>query len=380
MNNTNNLITIEAVENRQLLNEFITFPGMLYKNDPYWIEPLRVERQEHLSDKNPASGHVKWQAWLARRDGAVIGRILAQVDALHRDLHGADTGHFGMLDAIDEPEVFAVLIATAEHWLRDQGAKRITGPFTLNINQESGLLIDGFDTPPSAFMNHNHPYYENHVLGSNYEPAMDLIAYWMRTEELNFPAALKKMMDRERSVIRIRPIDKSKFDAEMQILRQIFNDAWANNWGYVPFTEHEFSELGKQLKFLVPSDLIYIAEINDEPCAFIVAMPNIHEAIAPLKGRLLPFGWLRLIWRLKVSGTRTARVPLMGVRQQYQFSRQGPVLALLLIEALKAPFVRRNIEALEMSWILETNAGMRGILERIGAKAYKRYRLYEKHI
>jgi hypothetical protein len=148
----------------------------------------------------------------------------------------------------------------------------------------------------------------------------------------------------------------------------------------VPFTEHEFAELGKQLKFLVPSDLIYIAEINGEPAAFIVAMPNIHEAIAPLKGRLLPFGWLRLIWKLKVSGTRTARVPLMGVRQQYQFSRQGPVLALLLIEALKAPFVRRKIDALEMSWILETNAGMRGILERIGAKAYKRYRLYEKQI
>ncbi|WP_218576137.1 N-acetyltransferase [Pseudomonas sp. SLFW] len=380
MNKNNPLLTIEAAENRQSLNDFVTFPGTLYKNDPSWIEPLYVERLEHLSPKNPASGHVTWKAWLAKRNGAVVGRILAQVDTLHRELHGADTGHFGMLDAIDDGEVFAALIATAEQWLKGQGAQRITGPFTLNINQESGLLVDGYETPPSAFMNHNHPYYENHVLGSKYEPAMDLIAYWMRRDELNFPAPLKKMMDRERSTIRIRQIDRSKFAAEMQILRQIFNDAWANNWGYVPFTEHEFSELGKQLKFLVPSDLIYIAEINDEPCAFIVAMPNIHEAIAPLKGRMLPFGWLRLIWKLKVSGTRTARVPLMGVKQQYQFSRQGPVLALLLIEALKAPFLRRNIEALEMSWILETNAGMRGILERIGAKAYKRYRLYEKHI
>jgi hypothetical protein len=380
MNKTNPLLSIEAVTNRQSLSDFITFPGTLYKDDPSWIEPLLVERLEHLSAKNPASGHVHWQAWLARRGCAVVGRILAQVDTLHRELHGADTGHFGMLDAIDDAEVFAALIATAEQWLKDQGAKKITGPFTLNINQESGLLVDGFDTPPSAFMNHNHSYYENHIKGSNYDPAMDLIAYWMRTDELNFPAPLKKMMARERSTIRIRQVDKSKFEAEMQTLRRIFNDAWANNWGYVPFTEHEFSELGKQLKFLVPSDLIYIAEINDEPCAFIVAMPNIHEAIAPLKGRMLPFGWLRLFWKLKVSGTRTARVPLMGVTQQYQFSRQGPVLALLLIEALKAPFVRRKIEALEMSWILETNAGMRGILERIGAKAYKRYRLYEKHL
>lgn len=380
MNKTNHAVTVEAAEDKHALKDFITFPGTLYTNDPSWIEPLHVERQEHLSSKNPAFGHVTWKAWLARRNGVIVGRILAQTDTLHRELHGADTGHFGMLDAVDDPEVFAALIATAEQWLKSQGAKRITGPFTLNINQESGLLVEGFDTPPSSFMNHNHAYYENHVLSSNYEPAMDLIAYWMRTQELNFPAPLQKMMARERSTIRIRQVDKSKFDAEMQILRQIFNDAWANNWGFVPFTEHEFAELGKQLKFLVPSDLIYIAEINGEPAAFIVAMPNIHEAIAPLKGRLLPFGWLRLIWKLKVSGTRTARVPLMGVRQQYQFSRQGPVLALLLIEALKAPFVRRKIDALEMSWILETNAGMRGILERIGAKAYKRYRLYEKQI
>jgi hypothetical protein len=380
MNKTNHAVTVEAAEDKHALKDFITFPGTLYTNDPSWIEPLHVERQEHLSSKNPASGHVTWKAWLARRNGVIVGRILAQTDTLHRELHGADTGHFGMLDAVDDPEVFAALIATAEQWLKSQGAKRITGPFTLNINQESGLLVEGFDTPPFSFMNHNHAYYENHVLSSNYEPAMDLIAYWMRTQELNFPAPLQKMMARERSTIRIRQVDKSKFDAEMQILRQIFNDAWANNWGFVPFTEHEFAELGKQLKFLVPSDLIYIAEINGEPAAFIVAMPNIHEAIAPLKGRLLPFGWLRLIWKLKVSGTRTARVPLMGVRQQYQFSRQGPVLALLLIEALKAPFVRRKIDALEMSWILETNAGMRGILERIGAKAYKRYRLYEKQI
>lgn len=380
MSRTNRPLSIEAVKERRSMIDFVTFPGTIYKNDPSWVEPLCAERLEHLSTKNPASGHVNWQAWLARRDDVVVGRILAQVDGLHREVHGADTGHFGMLDAIDDADVFAALIATAEQWLKDQGARKITGPFTLNINQESGLLVDGFDTPPSAFMNHNHPYYEDHVRGSDYAPAMDLIAYWMRTDELNFSAPLKKMMARERSTVRIRQVDKSKFATEMQTLRHIFNDAWANNWGYVPFTEHEFSELGKQLKFLVPRDLIYIAEIDGEPCAFIVAMPNIHEAIAPLKGRMLPFGWLRLIWKLKVSGTRTARVPLMGVSQKYQFSRQGPVLALLLIEALKAPFVRRKIEAVEMSWILETNTGMRGILERIGAKAYKRYRLYEKHI
>ncbi|PNG82000.1 N-acetyltransferase [Pseudomonas sp. BYT-1] len=380
MNKMLSPIVTEMVKSRSGLDSFISLPGKLFQNDPHWVEPLHMERREHLSGKNPTSPHVTWQAWVAKRGNIPVGRILAQIDTLHRELHGADTGHFGMLDAIDDAEVFQSLITTAEAWLREHGARRITGPFSLNINQESGLLVEGFDTPPSAFMNHNHPYYPAQLTALGYQPAMDLLAYWMRTDELNFPAPLQRMMDRERGRVCIRALDRSRFEAEMQTLRDIFNDAWAKNWGFVPFTEKEFSELGAQMKMLVPEDLIYIAEIDQHPCAFIVAMPNIHEAIAPLKGRLLPFGWLRLLWKLKVTGTRTARVPLMGVRQHYQFSRQGPVLALLLIEALKQPFVQRKIDALEMSWILETNTGMRTILERIGAAVYKRYRLYEKRI
>lgn len=380
MNTMTSPIVMQMVRTASDLKTFITLPGFLHGDDPHWVEPLFMERRDHLSGKNPASEHVTWKAWIALRGDLPVGRIMAQIDSLHREGHGPDTGHFGMLDAIDDPTVFRMLISTAETWLRSQGAHRITGPFTLNINQESGLLVDGFDTPPSAFMNHNLPYYEKHLTAQRYIPAMDLLAYWMRTDELNFPPPLQRMMDRERGRIRIRVLDRRNFEAEMQTLRDIFNDAWTNNWGFVPFTEKEFSEMGAQMKLLVPEDLIYIAEIDEQPCAFIVAMPNLNEAIAPLKGRLLPFGWLRLLWKLKVSGTRTARVPLMGVRQAYQFSRQGPVLALLLIEALKQPFVRRKIDALEMSWILETNTGMRTILERIGATAYKRYRLYEKRI
>lgn len=380
MDKMNPSIKTTIVKDQQDLDIFISLPGTLYKDDPCWIESLHLERREHLSKRNPTSEHITWQAWIATCEGVPVGRILAQIDTLHQELHGADTGHFGMLDAIDDPEVFLSLFTTAEAWLQARGVKQITGPFSMNINQESGLLVEGFDTPPSAFMNHHHPYYQTHLDTLNYRKAIDLLAYWMRTDELNFPAALQKMMNRERSRIRIRMLDRSRFNEEMQTLRDIFNDAWQNNWGFVPFTERDFGDMGTQLKFLVPNDLIYIAEIDDEPCAFIVAMPNIYEAIAPLKGKLLPFGWLRLLWTLKIAGTRTARVPLMGVRQRYQFSRQGPVLALLLIEALKAPFVRRKLDAVEMSWILETNTGMRTILERIGATAYKRYRLYEKRI
>lgn len=376
----NQLIVIKPVLSKSDLDLFIRLPGLLYRNDPHWIEPLHFERRQHLSQKNPVFGHLKWQAWIAWAGDKPVGRITAQVDTLHRQLHGNDTGHFGMLEAIDDPAIFESLMSTAESWLQQEGAHRITGPFNLTINEESGLLVEGFDEPPCALMGHSKPYYGTRIEGLGYQPAVDLLAYWMRTDELNFPPSIRRMMDRVRDRVTIRALNRKNFQAEINILRDIFNDAWANNWGYIPFTEAEFEELGKNLKLLVPGDLLYIAEVDGEPSAFIVALPNINEAIAPLKGRLLPFGWLRLLWKMKVQGVSTARVPLMGVRQMHQHSRLGPTLALLLIEALYTPFVKHGIQALEMSWILESNTGMRNILEHIGAYIYKRYRVYEKRI
>ena len=380
MNTNQQPIITRPVTNSLDLKTFISFPGTLYRNDPCWVEPIHSERLELLSPKNPAAAHLTWQAWLAWSGTEVVGRITAQIDTLHRQLHGSDSGHFGMLEAVDDPAVFDSLFAAAEAWLRQRGATRITGPFNLTINQESGLLVEGFDTPPSAMMGHGQPFYDHRLKALGYGQAKDLLAYWMRTDQLHFPPVLSALMAREQKRVVIRPLDPRQFRRDMGFLREIFNDAWRHNWGFVPFTESEFFKLGTHLRLLVPKDLLYIAEVEGDPCAFIVAMPNINEAIAPLKGRLLPFGWLRLLWRLRVKGTRTARVPLMGVKQSYQFSRLGPTLALLLIEALKPPFIKRGIEALEMSWILESNAVMRKILERIGALPYKRYRIYEKHI
>lgn len=374
------MICIEKVMDKRALKAFIAFPSSLYHDDPNWIDPLYLERAEHLSNKNPSAEHIEWQAWVAKKEDKVVGRITAQIDSLHRELYGEDTGHFGTIDAIDDPEVFNALFTAAEDWLNSKGAKKITGPFSLNINQESGLLIEGFDTPPSALMTHGKPYYAAHVERQGYAKRIDLLAYWMRRTDLHFPSSLTRLMDQVRGKVTIRRLDRKRFSEEMQILRQIFNSGWQNNWGFVPFTEHEFATMGDQLKYLVPDDMIHIAEIDSVPCAFIVGLPNINEAIAGLRGSLFPFGWAKVLWRLKVGGVRTARVPLMGVRLENQFSRMGPVIALLLIEALRDPFAKRNIDALEMSWILETNSGMRTILERIGAIAYKRYGLYEKQL
>lgn len=374
------MIHIEKVLDKRDLKEFIAFPSSLYRDDPSWIIPLFLEREEHLSKKNPGTEHIEWQAWVAKKEGKVVGRITAQIDSLHRERYGEDTGHFGMIDAIDDPAVFSALFAAAEGWLKSKGALKITGPFSLNINQESGLLVEGFDTPPSAMMTHAKPYYAANMELQGYTQGIDLLAYWMKRTDLTFSPSLTKMMAQVGKKVTLRRLNRKRFNEEMQVLREIFNSGWQDNWGFVPFTEHEFATMGDQLKFLVPDDMIYIAEVDSVPCAFIVGLPNINEAIADLNGRLLPFGWAKLLWRLKVSGVRTARVPLMGVRQEYQFSRIGPIIALLLIEALHDPFAKRNIDALEMSWILESNSGMRTILERIGAVPYKRYRLYEKQL
>lgn len=372
------MIHIEKVAEKRDLKAFIAFPSSLYRDDPNWIDPLFIEREEHLSKKNPSVEHIEWHAFLAKKDGKVVGRITAQIDSLHRERYGQDTGHFGMIDAIDDPAVFEALFAAAEAWLKSKGAIKITGPFSMNINQESGLLIEGFDTPPSALMTHGKPYYANYLEQQGYSQGIDLLAYWMKRTDLHFEPSLTKLMAQMRKKVSIRRLNRKKFAEEMQVLREIFNSGWQNNWGFVPFTEHEFATMGDQLKYLVPDDMIYIAEVDSVPCAFIVGLPNINEAIAGLEGRLFPFGWAKLLWRLKVSGVRTARVPLMGVRHDFQFSRMGPIMALLLIEALRDPFAKRNIDALEMSWILESNTGMRTILERIGAVPYKRYRLFEK--
>jgi hypothetical protein len=377
---THQILEIKPVVSKADLTAFITLPGTLHTSDQHWVEPLQFERREHLSRKNPVFAHVKWQAWIAWAGRTPVGRITAQIDSLHRELHGPDTGHFGMLEAIDDPAVFNALIDAAEAWLREQGARRITGPFSMTINEESGLLVEGFDTPPMFMMGHGHPYYGPRIEALGYKPATDLLAYWMRTDELHFSPTMQRMMDRYRTRVRIRTLDRGRFAEEMQTLRDIFNDAWAKNWGFVPFTEAEFKKMGNDLKLLVPDDLLYIAEVDGKPSAFIIGLPNLNEVIRPLNGRLLPFGWLRLLWRLKIRKPTTARVPLMGVRQEYQFSRLGPTLALLLIEALKPSFVKHGLEALEMSWILESNTGMRNILEHIGTHQYKRYRVYEKHL
>ena len=373
-------LRIVAVDGSAALDRFIEVPCRVFESDPAWIQPLFIERRLHLSARsNPYFQHARWQAWIAWRGGEPVGRISAQIDALHLERYGDATGFFGLLDAEDREETFAALLGTAERWLRDQGMRRVRGPFSLSINEEMGLLVEGFDTPPVFMMGHARPYYRTHIEQLGYRKAADALAY-MITSDFEASPVMRRLVAASTQRVRVRPLDRKRFGDEIALLRDIFNDAWAENWGFVPFTAAEFHELGRNLRFLVDPEMIQIAEVDGEAAAFMVVIPNINEAIRGLRGRLFPTGWAKLLWRLKVRYPRTARVPLMGVRRRFQRTRIGPALAFLVIAACRPPTQRRGVKDVELSWILEDNAGMRSIIESIGGRPYKRYRVYERHL
>jgi len=344
-----------------------------------WVPPLLLERRQHLSPRNPYFAHAACRFWIAYRHGRPVGRISAQVDQLYLKLYGDQTGFFGLLEAEDDTEVFHALLKTAETWLRRQGMRRVLGPFNLSINQECGLLVAGFNTPPTFMMGHAPSYYGSRIEEHGYKKEKDLLAYRIDAH-FKTSASMHSVAARAGSQVRIRPLKKSHFSRDLWILRDIFEDAWSKNWGFVPFTKAEFEHLGQNLRFLVDGEFVQIAEVDGAPAAMIVVLPNINEVIRDLDGRLLPFGWIKLLWGLKVAHPKTVRVLLMGVRQRYQNSLLGAALALMLIEAVRTCSLKRGIEEAELSWILEDNRGMQNIIESIGGVAYKRYRIYGKNL
>ncbi len=370
-------LTVRPVMSFRDMSDFIEVPWYIYADDPLWVPPLRLERRFHFSKHNPFLQHAEWQAWVAYQNGEPVGRISAQIDELHRERYGAETGHFGLLECINDSEVFNALILHAESWLAVRHARQITGPFNLSINQECGILVDGFDTPPAIMMPHSARWYPQLLAEQGYSPAKDMLAYWIRAD-FELPCTMQQLNKRYAGRIRVRTIRRKQFAAEMEILRDIFNDAWSENWGFVPFTQEEFAELGNSLKFFVADEYIQIAEVDGYPAAFMAILPNLNEVFAELNGSLFPFGWYKLIRRLKKHEIRTARVPLMGVRKRFHSTSLGMALAFLVIHTPRQIGLDNGIEGVELSWILEDNKPMRRILDHLGSKVYKRYRIFGK--
>jgi hypothetical protein len=307
-----------------------------------------------------------------------VGRISAQIDQLHIDRYQNATGFFGMLESEDNDRTFQRLLETAETWLHEQGMQKISGPFNLSINQELGLLVDGFNTPPSVMMSHGRPYYARRIEENGYCKEKDLLAYHI---DANVAAEkIRKIAARAKNRLHIRPLQKSNFNKELEIIRDIFNDAWSQNWGFTPWTAAEFEHLGKDLKFIVDKNLVSIAEVNGEPAAFLVVLPNLNEVICDLNGKLLPFGWLKMLWRIKVKYPKTGRIPLMGVRRCYHDTLMGAALAFSVINGILGPAINLGIREMELSWILEDNEAMRKVIEAINGHVYKTYRIYRKQL
>ncbi|MGD8618693.1 MAG: N-acetyltransferase [Gammaproteobacteria bacterium] len=372
-------VSLEVITQVNQLRPFLDVPHRIYATDPHWVPPLDFEQRQRFSPGNHFFQHARWHGWVARRNGQLAGRITAQVDDLHLQQHGDAMGYFGMLEAEDNAEVFATLCNAAENWLRDQGIHKVRGPYNLHINEEVGLLVDGFSTPPFVMMGHGRPWYGSRLEDQGYIPVKDLLAYHIRPD-FEPPRVMTRLAERVSEKVVVRPLRRKQVAQETATMLEIFNDAWANNWGFVPLVYDEFLDTVKTLMPLMPDEYVQIAEYEGKPVAFIVALPNINEAIRDLGGRLLPFGWLKLLWRLKVLHPHTARVPLMGVRQEFQHSRLGPTLAFMVIDAVRKALHARDVTDVEMGWVLENNDGMRNIIETIGGEAYKRYRVYEKNL
>jgi len=370
-------IRLVEVTTGQARRDFLHLPEQIYAGDTAWVAPLLLEQKQRVFENKPLFAHCEVACWVAYRDCAPVGRISAQLDQLQPTGDDGKLGYFGMLEAVDDAAVFDALVATAETWLRDRGAEAIRGPYNLSINEEIGLLVENFDDPPFIMMGHAPGYYQHRLEELGFETAKDLLTYKVRPDFVA-PDVMLKLAARASRTVKIRTLDRKNKAADFEAMRDIFNDAWSDNWGFVPFTHAEFEETAKALSLLLPDDFIQIAEIDGRPVAFIAAFPNLNELIGDLRGRLLPFGWAKLLWRLKVKGATSARVALMGVRKEYQYSRLGPTLAFLVIDAVRKAMVQRNVTSVEMGWVLEDNDGMRHIIEAIGSEIYKRYRVYQK--
>ncbi|MGQ0619035.1 MAG: dATP pyrophosphohydrolase [Panacagrimonas sp.] len=368
-------VEIVPVNTAAELKRFIRLPAQLYAGDPAFVAPLLLERAEALSpQKNPYFQHAEAQFFLARRDGRDVGRISAQIDRLVSD---PQVGHFGMIAAEDDAAIFAALFDAAEAWLRARGKTRVLGPFNLSINEETGLLIDGFDTPPVMLMPHDPRYASAQVEARGYAKAKDVIAYWYDMEH-ELPRAARHLIEKRKpAAMTVRHLDMKRYDEEFNTVTAIFNDAWSQNWGFIAFTPAEILHMAKSLKPLIDPTWVAIVEMHGEAIGFGVMLPNLNEAIADFKGRLLPFNWIRLLWRLK-RGVRSGRTPLMGVRRSFSGGLLGGLVPFLIIDSMRRGGRAKGLRYVELSWILEDNRPMRHIIESLGALPYKTYRVYEK--
>ncbi|QQR89832.1 MAG: hypothetical protein IPJ88_16920 [Myxococcales bacterium] len=363
------------------LDDFIRAGHVVFNADPAWVPPLEMDLRERLTPrKNPFFLHGEATLFTAWKNGKLVGRCSAQIDREHLRIHKDETGFFGFFDTLNDPEVGHALLRKAEAWLAERGVKRIRGPYSLNINEEVGLLIDGFEHPPVILMPHSRQYQAGIVESAGFSKCKDLFAWRYDVDEV--PARAKKAWEQIQLLpeVRMRCVDKSRMEEELKSIMEIFNDAWKENWGFVPATREEVDKIAKDLKLIIDERVAFFAEINGRPMGICICIPNLNEAIRDIDGKLFPTGLLKILWRMKINKPRSGRLMMLGIREEIRgIKRYGGLSTAMYVE-----LIRRaqpcGYRWAELSWTLEDNRLINLAIKAMGAKIYKTYRIYEKEI
>jgi GNAT superfamily N-acetyltransferase len=369
-------LEVRPVADKRELNVFIKLPWRLYRNEPRWVPPLLMDRKRFLDrERNPFFKHAEAEFFLAWRDGRPVGRISAQVDRNFNEYQNHDWGMFGFFECEPDPEAARGLLSAAEEWLRARGRDRMVGPMSFTTNDESGVLIDGYDLPPSVLTEWHHPYYPGLIEGYGLSKAMDLYMWDLKVREREkvHPAIWRAAAEVESKYgITVRPMRRKNMEAEIERFLEVYNAAWERNWGFVPLTDDEVRHYAKDLKPILDENWAFVAELDGETVGAALTLPDYNEVLTHLGGRLLPFGWAKALWyRRKID---RVRVFALGVKREYQHTGVAAKFYELHYDSAE----RTRQKTGETGWILETNKSMNRAMEGMGGTIVRTYRVYEK--
>lgn len=356
---------------------FLKFAYSVYQNDPHWVAPLLIDAVKVFSNENPLFEHAKMQLWIASVNGKEAGRIAGIIDRAHQEIHQDGAAFFGFYECVDDYDVARKLFETVEEWSRENGAKRLLGPMNPTTNDECGLLVEGFDSPPMIMMTYNPPYYLEHIERAGFKKARDLLAYFVDVKKcpLDRLSALAERVKKRNPELIFRPVRRATLNEDLAQVKKVYNNAWERNWGFVPMTDSEINFMASRLKPLFCEGLVWLTEAKGEPVGFLLALPDYNQAFINLRGRVFTpkiFGFLPYLFKWKIPDA--CRVLTLGVVEKY---RNRGLEAAMLWEGFKVG-IGMGIKTAEASWILEDNVQMRRVMEYFGGVVYKRYRLFEK--
>ncbi len=369
----------ELGSDKRRRRDFLDVVDTIYRGDPAYVRPLDMEITGKLDpSKNPFFQHAEGSAWVAYQGDRPVGRITAQIDHEHLRLHKDEAGFFGYLDTIEDAEVAAALLDEAAAWLKSRGMKKIRGPYSLSINEELGCLVDGFSFPPMIMMPHHRPYQAGLIERAGFAKLKDFYAWKYEVGEV--PVRAQRAHDEIEALpeISVRLVDPKDVARELDIIIDIFNDAWSDNWGFVPATKTELEKAAKDLELLLMPELTRIVSIDGEPAAVAVGLPNINELIDDFEGKLGPLQIAKLLYRLKVRGPRSGRLYILGIKKKWRNARKYAGLSAYLYVEMNRAAHLLGLRSGELSWTVEDNAPINVGIKLMGGRVYKTYRVFER--